>query len=96
MFICTNGMVVDVEMLCDGSNDCGDNSDEEYELCPSELHAYNYVMWPELCKPNIIYLLSCCSLDCQVYALAKFQLDNYAELQPCRVTTAETLIVQQE
>jgi len=50
MFICTNGMVVDVEMLCDGSNDCGDNSDEEYELCPSELHAYNYVLYVDVAR----------------------------------------------
>jgi len=35
MFTCTNGMEIEVEMLCNEMDDCRDNSDEENELCPS-------------------------------------------------------------
>lgn len=36
---CTNGMEINVEMLCDGTDDCGDNSDENGMLCLG--------MWPK-------------------------------------------------
>jgi len=36
VFNCTNGVEVEVEVLCNGTDDCGDNSDEENELCRSE------------------------------------------------------------
>ena len=32
-YTCINGIEILVDMLCDGMNDCGDNSDENGTLC---------------------------------------------------------------
>jgi len=39
-YTCTNGNEINVEMLCDEINDCGDNSDENLVLCPGRLYMY--------------------------------------------------------
>lgn len=32
-FLCTNNLRVDMNLKCDGNNNCGDGSDETYQLC---------------------------------------------------------------
>ena len=32
-YTCENDIEIHVDMLCDGMNDCGDNSDENGTLC---------------------------------------------------------------
>lgn len=45
-FTCTNGKCVPQSMVCDGNNDCWDNSDEAPELqCGEIALIYYHIMW---------------------------------------------------
>ncbi len=37
-FVCGAGVVVELDELCDGVDDCGGGDDEETALCESEFH----------------------------------------------------------